>query len=83
LKTITVTTEIHADRELHISLPDDVPLGQVEIVVVISPVNPSPHRTLGDLLTSEFFGMWHDREDIPDSTTFAQQLRREAWRRSE
>jgi hypothetical protein len=83
LKTITVTTEIHADRELHISLPDDVPPGQVEIVVVISPVNPSPHRTLGDLLTSEFFGMWHDREDIPDSTTFAQQLRREAWRRSE
>jgi len=83
LKTITVTTEIHADRELHISLPDDVPLGQVEIVVVISPVNPSPNRTLGDLLTSEFFGMWHDREDIPDSSAFAQQLRREAWRRPE
>ncbi len=37
--------------------------------------------TLGDLLHSEFFGIWKDREDIDDSVEFARALRDSAWRR--
>jgi hypothetical protein len=83
LKTITITTEITPDREVHLSLPDDTPLGPAEIVVVVVPVTPRVGQTFGDLLTSEFFGMWRDRDDIADSAAFARQLRANGWSRTE
>jgi hypothetical protein len=83
LKTITITTEIKSDREVHITLPDDTPLGPAEIVVIVSPAPSQQAQTLGDLLQSEFFGMWQDREDIVDSAIFARQLRADAWSRPE
>ena len=39
-------------------------------------------NTLGDLLESEFFGMWRERDDLPDSPEFARTLRAKAWDRS-
>ena len=36
-------------------------------------------RTFGDLLKSEFVGMWADRTDIVDRVEYAQKLREEAW----
>ena len=82
LKTITVTTEITPDREVRIRLPDDTPLGPAELVVVVAPQAPPVTRTFGELLHSEFFGMWRDREDIADSAEFAQRLRSEGWSRT-
>jgi hypothetical protein len=81
LKTITVTTEITPERELRIALPADTPLGPAEVVVVVSSAARRSERTFGDLLRSEFFGMWRDRDDITDSAEFARQLRGEAWSR--
>lgn len=37
-------------------------------------------RTLGELAKSEYFGIWKDRGDIEDSSSFVQDLRRRAWR---
>jgi hypothetical protein len=50
-------------------------------VDVIAKEQPSAIRTFGDLLRSEFFGMWADREDIQDNVEFAKQLRQKAWKR--
>ena len=38
MKTLTVRTTIGADRQLTISLPEDVAPGLAEVVVVVNPV---------------------------------------------
>jgi hypothetical protein len=40
MKTLTVRTTIGADRQLTISLPEDVAPGPAEVVVVVNPVGP-------------------------------------------
>jgi hypothetical protein len=82
IRTISLNADIPGDRELRIALPPDVPAGPAEIVLVVSPSASTDARTLGDLVRSEFFGMWRDRADITVSTQFARDLRSEAWRRS-
>jgi hypothetical protein len=44
--------------------------------------SPISSHTLGDILTCEFFGMWRERDDLPDSPTYARTLRAQAWDRS-
>ena len=56
VKTINLTTTVPADRKVHITLPDDVPPGPADIVVV-TPHASSIRRTLDDLARSEFFGI--------------------------
>jgi hypothetical protein len=80
-KSITLTTEIPASRELQIVLPDDVPIGTASNVITVAPSTAPSERTFGDLLNSEFFGIWRDRTDIPDSENFARKLRSESWKR--
>jgi hypothetical protein len=81
-KTVTLHAEIPANRELRIKLRADVPTGSAAIVVTVSSPDTSTGSTFGDLLNSEFFGMWRDRADIEDSLKFAQKLRSEGWKRS-
>ena len=82
MRTITLTTEIPPERKVEIEFPNDVPIGPAEIVVVVSPRTAAAVSTFGDLLHSEFFGMWRDRTDIGDSSEFARRLRAEAWSRA-
>ena len=84
VRTLNVKADIPASRELdlHITLPSDVSLGPAEIVLVVSSSEAYKPSTLGDLLNSEFFGMWRDRADIPNSIDFARELRSEGWKRS-
>ena len=81
VKTVTLNAEIPPDRELRITLPTEVPTGSAAIVVTITSPGPSTPSTFGDLLNSEFFGMWRDR-DIDDTQEFARKLRSEGWKRS-
>jgi len=81
VKTVTFNTEIPADRELRITLPADVPAGSAAVVITVSSPGPSTASTFGDWLNSEFFGMWHDRDDIEDTLQFAQKLRSRGWKR--
>jgi len=80
VKTLNLNTEIPPNRELRITLPNDVPIGPAEIVMLVSSSALTSDSTLGALANSQFFGLWKDREDIVDS--FAQTLRSEAWKRS-
>ena len=82
IRTVHLTTEIPASREIHITLPADIPLGPAEIVVVVSSSAPVLPSTLGNLLNSELLGMWRDRTDIADSLKFAEELRSQGWKRS-
>jgi hypothetical protein len=79
VKTIRLTVDVPPDREVRIVLPDDVPTGPAEIVVVVASHVSDMAHTLGELAQSEFFGMWRDRTDIPDSAEFARRLWVEGW----
>ena len=84
LTTVSIRSEVQADRRLEIQIPKHVPLGPAEVVVVIFPEQPGVARkplTAGDLLRSPLFGLWKDREDIEDSLKFARRLRAEAEHR--
>ena len=81
-KTFNLNVEIPASRELHITLPDDFPIGPAEMMLVVSTTAPAGPASLGDLAKSEFFGMWADRKDIDDSAEYARRLRSEGWKRS-
>ncbi|MFQ5812618.1 MAG: hypothetical protein ACE5I2_05435 [Anaerolineae bacterium] len=82
--TLSIRSKVQADRRLEIQIPKDVPLGPVEVVVVIFPEQPGAARkplTAGDLLRSPLFGLWKDREDIGNSLEFAHKLRAEVEQR--
>ena len=81
VKTVHMRADVPPGRELHIVLPPDVPVGPAEIVVVVSSQALPRESTLGDLVNSEFFGMWSERQDIDNSVEFARRLRSEAWKR--
>lgn len=81
VKTFNINTEILPNREMQITLPDDIPLGPAQIVIIVASSTQTQPPTYGDFLNSEFFGMWKDRTDITDSVEFAQQLRQQAWSR--
>jgi hypothetical protein len=86
VKTLNIQTQILSDRTLQITIPDDVPLGLAEVIVVIVPTQkrvPEPSATAGDLVESPLFGLWADRDNIGDSLAYASQLRSQAERRAD
>jgi hypothetical protein len=82
IKTVSLTTGVPPDHELRIVLPEEIPPGPAEIVVVVASHAAAGESHLGDLANSDFFGMWRDREDIGDSAEFARRLREQAWNRA-
>lgn len=85
MKTLTIRTEITSDRSLHLPLSEDVPIGPVEVVVVIVPDHQDLTTSVGtaaELANSPLFGLWADRDDVDDSLEYARQLRARAERRS-
>jgi hypothetical protein len=82
MRTITSKVVIPMDRQLQISVPEDVPPGPAGIVVVIVPETVSGNRlTAGELLRSPLFGLWKDRTAIGDSVEYARKLRAKAEQR--
>jgi hypothetical protein len=82
MKTITCKVVIPTDRQLKIMVPEDVPPGPAEIVVVIVPEAVAEKGgTAGDLLRSPLFGIWKERTDIVDSREYARELRARAEQR--
>jgi hypothetical protein len=83
MKTIACKVVIPSDRQLHLAVPEDVPPGPAEVVLVIAPdIQPKKGLTAGDLLRSPLWGIWKDRMDIGNSLEYARKLRTEAERRS-
>lgn len=56
---------------------------QVEVLLLFTSAEKphEPRMTAQQLLQSELIGLWKDREDIPDSLTYARQLREQAQKR--
>ncbi len=81
MKAVSLTTDVPPNREVHITLPDDIPVGPADLVIVVASHAATKPNALGELLRSEYFGMWKDRPDILDSAEFARQLRLKAWDR--
>jgi len=79
--TLRLDREIPANRRVELQFPEDVPTGEVELVVVVVPKEVRKRSTAQDLLNSEIVGMWADRMDITDSVEFARDLREQAWKR--
>ena len=52
--------------------------GEVGLFEAVAP----SQSTLGDVLEHEFFGMWRERTDLPDSPEWARTLRAQAWERA-
>jgi hypothetical protein len=78
-RTVQLTTEIPASREIVLRVPGDFPTGWAR--VLLETLSRNRARTLGELAKSEYFGIWKDRSDIEDSRSFARDLRRRAWSR--
>ncbi|HWL93320.1 MAG TPA: hypothetical protein VNT79_07275 [Phycisphaerae bacterium] len=83
VRRVEISTDVPADREMTITLPENVPVGPANIILLVDSTQENGTRTLGNLAESEFFGMWKDRENIGDSAAFAEKLRREAWSRGQ
>jgi len=82
MRVITLTAMVTPDRILTIHVPQDIPAGPAEVIVVsVAEPHAQPSHTLGELRTSEFFGMWRGRTDLPDSPALARMLREQAWER--
>ena len=83
MKTIACKVVIPIDRHLQIPVPEDVPPGPAELVVVIVPeAMPEKRGTTGDSPRSPLLGIWKDRTDIGDSVEYARKLRAKAEQRS-
>src|ERR1051325_9066695 len=72
--TLRIHAKIPASRKIEITLPDDVPSGEADVVLSVTPSRNK--STAKDLLNSEIRGMWSAREDIEDSIEFARALRK-------
>jgi hypothetical protein len=85
MRLLRLKATVTPERTLTLQIPEDVPTGPTEIIVVFAPreTAPAAGRTLGDLRSSEFLGMWREREDLPDSPALARTLRERTWKRSE
>jgi hypothetical protein len=82
MKAIACKVVIPSDRPLHLVVPENIPSGPAEVVLVIAPdIDPKKGLTVVDLLRSPLCGIWKDRTAIGDSLAYAPKLRTEAERR--
>ncbi len=85
MDAIKVNTVIRKDGEIKVSgMPFKKGQSVEMIILVEKPDNAEEKKygTAGDLLKSEIVGMWKDREDITDSSSFALRLRQQAQNRN-
>ena len=74
-KLIHLKTKIERGGRISFVLPNDFLEGDAELLIVVRTGTGGKIKRLGDLLSSEFFGMWKDREDISDSASYARETR--------
>ena len=66
MKSLTLESEIKEDHSLTVDVPQDFPTGRVRVTVTeVRTEKGERIRTFGDLIESEFSGMFADRDDLP------------------
>src|SRR5437870_2332143 len=80
MKSLTTDSEVMLDHTVTVRMPSDFPTGPVRVTVTAQPAGEPPKmRTFGDLLSSEFFGMYADRDDLPKTNEEFREWRRKLW----
>ena len=84
VSTVSAQITVTPDRTLRLTLPSSVPIGPAEVIVIVAPIKMTEPAggTASELAASSLFGLWRDRSDLPDSVTYARQLRAQAERRT-
>lgn len=85
MEAIRVQQVIAEDGKITIT---DLPYNKgetVEVIVLSQPTDAAPklRLTVQKLRQSGLIGMWKDRQDIQDSSTYARQLREQAQKRGD
>lgn len=77
MEAIRLRKVVEKDGEISVSGLPCKKGQQIEMIFLLEPSDTSrrPHLTARQLLHSELIGIWKDREDIGDSSSFARQLR--------
>ncbi|MFN8486660.1 MAG: hypothetical protein U0350_03650 [Caldilineaceae bacterium] len=85
MEAIRLQKIVQEDGELYLPNLPVVKGQQVEVVVLMRSLTPKTKRqcmTARQLLNSGLIGLWKNRTDITDSSSYARQLREQAQRRS-
>ena len=77
MEAIKLSAEIKKDGEIKVTGVPFKKGQEVEIIILAERTDTSlkKHGTAGELLKSGIVGMWKDRKDITDSSSFARTLR--------
>ena len=77
MEAIRLRKVVEKDGEISVSGLPCKKGQQIEMIFLLEPSDTPgrPHLTARQLLHSELIGIWKDREDIGDSSSFARQLR--------
>lgn len=74
---------VTADRQLIVTMPDEIAPGAVEVIVLHEKPNRAPRRRTKGRATHPAFGLWANRKDIADSADYAAALRQQLQSRSD
>lgn len=66
-RMISMQVDVPPDRRLFISVPQDVPVGPAQVIIIRLDQAP-PAGTAAEMVSSPLFGLWAGRDDI-DFTT--------------
>lgn len=80
-RTISIQVDVPLDRRLLIPVPQDVPVGPAQVIIITRLDQKVPAGTATEMISSPLFGLWARRDDIGDSLAYARQLRAQAERR--
>jgi len=62
-RMISMQVDVPPDRRLFISVPQDVPVGPAQVIIIRLDQAP-PAGTAAEMVSSPLFGLWAGRDDI-------------------
>ena len=78
----TFKTRVPDNHKIEVEIPFHIPAGPATVAIeIVTEQNLPSYVTAGDLVDSPLVGIWADRDDISDSSTFIRQLRQQEERR--
>jgi hypothetical protein len=74
--------KITRDHRLVVHIPEDLALGDVEVILLRTSHKSKPRRT-HRRVNHPAFGIWAKRADVGDTSSFAEQVRRRVEQRAD
>ena len=85
MRALKLAGHVDSRGRVVVTQPVDAPEGDVELILLVPDITRRSRskKGRGDLLAEPFIGMWKDREDIQDSASFVDALRRKIEKRQD